>query len=162
MTVRQKRERIQARNSRKQMRGAYTYGNVAIKAAPKFERKSVIREVEGKNVKRSRRRSTGINAGYVVFMTAMLFIVGAVCMGYLNITSSITSDLTKIAGLEAEYNSLKAENDDYENRINGSIDLENIKKRAMNDLGMQYANDDQIVLYESDDTDYVRQYISLE
>ena len=92
----------------------------------------------------------------------MLCVVGGFCFYYINVTASITNDLKTIAKLEAQYTSLKAENDDYENRINGAIDLEAIKKKAMNDLGMQYANDDQIVKYESDDTDYVRQYISLE
>ena len=162
MTVRQRRERIQARNSRKQMRGAYTYGNVVRKTNPQSARRNNIRAVEGGRIKRAPQHNTGITAGYVFFLAVMLCVVGGFCMNYLNVTSSITNDLSKIASLEAQYNSLKAENDDYENRINGAVDLEVIKKKAMNDLGMQYANDDQIVIYESDDTDYVRQYISLE
>lgn len=162
MTVRQKRERIQALNSRKQMRSAYTYGNVVRKTNPSSARRNNIRAIEGGKIKRAPHYNTGITATYVLFLAAMLCVVGGFCMNYLNLTSSMTNDLAKIANLEAQYNNLKAENDDYENRINGAIDLEAIKKKAMSDLGMQYANDDQIVLYESDDTDYVRQYISLE
>ena len=60
-------------------------------------------------------------------------------MNYLTIPSDITNDLSKIASLETQLNELKAENDDFDNRINGAVDLEEIKKRAMNDLGMQYA-----------------------
>lgn len=60
------------------------------------------------------------------------------------------------------YRASKAENDDYESRIKGAIGLENIKKRAMDELGMTYASDDQIVVYNSDGTDYVRQFVSLE
>ena len=66
-----------------------------------------------------------------------------------------------IAVLEAQYNTLKAENDDTESRIKGAVDLEDIKRRAMTELGMQYANENQIVSYETDDDDYVRQYIDL-
>ena len=40
--------------------------------------------------------------------------------------------------------------------------IENIKKRAMDELGMTYASDDQIVVYNSDGTDYVRQFVSIE
>ena len=162
MTVRQRRERIQARNSRKQMKSAYAYGNVVRKADVKPVRKKGVRVVEGGNIRRAPKNNTGITAGYVFFLAVMLCVVGGFCFYYINITASITNDLKTIAKLEAQYTSLKAENDDYENRINGAIDLEAIKKKAMNDLGMQYANDDQIVKYESDDTDYVRQYISLE
>ena len=43
-----------------------------------------------------------------------------------------------------------------ENRIKGAVDLEEVKYRAMNELGMQYANSDQIIAYECEDTDYVR------
>lgn len=162
MTVRQRRERIQSRNYRKKVRGQYTYGNVVRKAAPAPARRGNLRPVEGGKIRREQEHSRGLNAGYVIFLTVMMCITGYFCMSYLDLTSSITNDLKTIAKLEAQYNSLKAENDDYENRINGTVDLEAIKKKAMCDLGMQYANDDQIVKYESDDTDYVRQYISLE
>ena len=144
------------------MRAAYSYGNVVRKTDVSQKRRNDLRAVEGGNIKRNTQSTTGITAGYVFFLAVMLCVVGYFCMSYLNLTSTITNDLTKIAKLEAEYNSLKAENDDYENRINGAVDLERIKKVAMNDLGMQYAEDNQIVYYESDDTDYVRQYIALE
>ena len=162
MTVRERRERTQSKNYRKQVRGQYTYGNVVRKTAPQPSRRDDFRVTEGGKIKRNVEKRRGLNAGYVLYLTAMMCITGYFCMNYLNLTSSITTDLSTIARLEAQYNSLKAENDDYENRINGAVDLERIKKVAMNDLGMQYAEDDQIVYYESDDTDYVRQYIALE
>ena len=162
MTVREKRERTQNRNYRKQVRSQYVYGNTVRKTAPAQNRRNNIRPVEGGNIKRNTEKKGAVNATYVIFLTAMMCVAGYFCVSYLNLTSSITNDLKTIARLEAQYNNLKAENDDYENRINGTVDLEEIKKKAMNDLGMQYAADEQIVSYESDDTDYVRQYISLE
>lgn len=162
MTVREKREKTQSKNYKRHVRSQYTYGNTVRKTEPSFTRRSNIRTYEGGNIKRNTEKRSAMNAGYVLFLTVMMCVVGFFCMRYLSLTSSITTDLRDIANLEAEYNNLKAENDDYENRINGSIDLEAIKKKAMNDLGMQYASDDQIVKYESDDTDYVRQYIMIE
>ena len=38
------------------------------------------------------------------------------------------------------------------------VDLESIRKTAMEELGMVYASEDQVVLYDSKSTDYVRQY----
>lgn len=162
MTVRERRERTQSRNYRRQVRSQYTYGNTVRKAAPVSSRRSELRQVEGGNIRRNVEKKSVMNAGYVIFLAAMMIVAGFFCMRYLSLTSSITNDLSEIAKLETEYNAIKAENDDYENRINGTIDLEYIKKKAMSDLGMQYASEDQIVKYESDDTDYVRQYISLE
>lgn len=144
-TVRRLNEREAIRRERRE----YNYDRHVVKAVPGSTRKGI-------------RKTTTINAGYVLFLTFAMCVTGYFCMNYLTMTSEITNDLSKIASLEAEYNSIKAENDDYDNRINGAVDLENIKKRAMNDLGMQYAEDDQIVTYKSDDTDYVRQYIALE
>lgn len=36
--------------------------------------------------------------------------------------------------------------------------MEHVKDVAMNELGMVYASKDQIVTYEENDSDYVRQY----
>ena len=162
MTVRERRERTKSKNFKRQVRGQYTYGNVVRKTNPSTQRRSNLRAVEGGQIRRNTEKRNTITAGYVLFLAVMMCVTGYFCMSYLDLTSSITNDLTKIAKLETEYNSIKAENDDYENRINGAVDLENIKKIAMNDLSMQYADESQIVTYESDDTDYVRQYISLE
>jgi len=162
VTVRQRRERTQARNYKKQLRGQYAYGNTVRKAAPQPSRRGNFRTIEGGKIKRNVEHKKGLNAGYVLFLAVMMCVTVYFCMSYLELTSSMSNDLVKIAQLETEYNNLKAENDDFENRINGAVDLEAIKKKAMCDLGMQYASDEQIVKYESDDTDYVRQYISLE
>ena len=37
-----------------------------------------------------------------------------------------------------------------------------IKKQAMDELGMQYAKEDQIVTYNSEEGNYVRQYIEID
>jgi len=162
LTVKERRVKTQSKNYRRQVRGQYTYGNTVRKADTAASRRSNIRTYEGGNIKRNNEKRSVMNAGYVLFLAVMMCVVGFFCMRYLSLTSSITNDLSEIAKLEADLNNLKAENDDHENRINGAIALEYIKKKAMNDLGMKYASDDQIVKYESDDTDYVRQYIMIE
>ncbi len=53
---------------------------------------------------------------------------------------------------------LKAENDATETRINTSIDLDYIYKVATEELGMVYANRDQVLLYDKTESEYVRQY----
>jgi cell division protein FtsB len=100
--------------------------------------------------------------GYVFFLTLAIALTGIGCLQYLKLQSEITNSIKRISVLESQLNNIKAENDDTESRIKGTVGLEEIKKRAMNELGMQYATPEQIVKYESDDTDYVRQYIDID
>lgn len=158
MTVKQKRELTKNRNQRKQIRAQYVYGNAVTKTNPRIDRRADLRPVN-ERIRKKAPKKAGMNASYVLFLTAIMCVCGYFCLNYLQLTSTISNDLSEIAKLEADLNTLRADNDDYENRITGSVDIEAIKKKAMTDLGMQYAKDDQIITYESDDTDYVRQYI---
>ena len=51
-----------------------------------------------------------------------------------------------------------AENDEEYSRIISSVDLEYIKDVAINQLGMRYAEEGQIVEVETQGDDYVRQH----
>ncbi|MCR5604189.1 MAG: cell division protein FtsL [Lachnospiraceae bacterium] len=112
--------------------------------------------------RRNRERAKHMNPGYVVFLTLAMVLTVIVCIQYLMLRSDVTSKVKELAKLEAQLNEMKAENDDTENRITGAVDLEEVKYRAMNELGMQYAHSDQIIAYECEDTDYVRQLVDIE
>ena len=141
-------------------RNEYVYGNTARALRP------IEKEIRSpRKVTRSRKhidRDTGMNPGFMIFMTLAMVLTGIVCVQYIRLQSSLTTYVNTISAMERELQSLRAENDDYESRIKGAIGLENIKKRAMDELGMTYASDDQIVIYNSEGTDYVRQFVSLE
>ena len=140
---------------------AYVYGNTARALRPVEEEVKSPRKLSNKS-RKNIDRDTRMNPGFMAFLTLAMVVTGIACVRYIKLQSEVTTYVDKIASMEIELDSIKAENDDYESRIKGAIGLENIKKRAMDDLGMSYATDDQIVIYESDGTDYVRQYISLE
>ena len=80
-----------------------------------------------------------------------------ICVNYLQIQSTITARLANIEKLEKNVEQLKAENDAMETRINTSIDLDYIYKVATEELGMVYANRDQVLLYDKTESEYVRQ-----
>ena len=54
-------------------------------------------------------------------------------------------------------NRLKVANDEEYNRILSSINLEEIKRIAIMELGMVYAQEGQIIEYENESGDYMRQ-----
>lgn len=66
--------------------------------------------------------------------------------------------LENIAKKESTLNSMKMENDEEYSRIISSVDLEYIKDVAINQLGMRYAEEGQIVEVETQGDDYVRQH----
>ena len=53
---------------------------------------------------------------------------------------------------------LKAENDEAYKRLSTSVDLESVKKTALEELGMSYVKESQIVYYSVGDDDYMNQY----
>lgn len=53
---------------------------------------------------------------------------------------------------------MKLDNDEEYSRIMSSVDMEEIKTRAIEDLGMQYAEKGQVVEVPGVADDYVRQY----
>ena len=97
-------------------------------------------------------------APYVMALTLAAIITLAICMQYLALRSSITSRLGNIEKLEREVEALRAENDALETSINTYVDLDYIYDVATKELGMVYANKDQILLYDKTESEYVRQY----
>ncbi len=139
----------------------YVYGNTARALRPVEVEAPAPRKLSN-TARKNRDKAAHMNPAYVVFLTLAMLVTGYVCIQYLQLQSDITNSTKKISQLEIQLNNLKAENDDTESRIKGAVDLEEIKRRAMEELGMQYAREDQIVTYEGDDTDYVRQYADIE
>lgn len=148
-------------NRRNSGRNEYVYGNTARALRPIDENVRTPRKVNSKSRRRAD-KDNGMNLGFMVFLVIAMAITGVVCIRYIRLQSDVTAYVDKISSMEIELEELRAENDDYESRIKGTVGLEEIKSRAMNDLGMTYARDEQIVVYESDGTDYVRQYITIE
>ena len=139
----------------------YIYGNTARALKPVQVEEPREKKLSHR-ARRNRDRARHMSFGYVLFLTVAIMATGVGCLQYLKLQSEITNSVKRISVLESQLNEIKAENDDTESRIKGTVGLEEIKKRAMNELGMQYATPEQIVKYESDDTDYVRQYIDID
>ncbi len=54
-------------------------------------------------------------------------------------------------------NSLKLDNDEEYSRITNSVDLDEVKRVAIQELGMKYAEEGQIVTITGGGSDYMRQ-----
>lgn len=146
-------------------RDTYVDGNTVRKVQPIYT--PIGEEVRttkrlSNTARKNRDKAAHMNPGYILFLTMAMIVTGYFCIQYLQLQSDITSRVKSISILESRYNELKTENDETESRIKGSVGIEAIKKQAMDELGMQYAKEDQIVTYTSEDGDYVRQYIDID
>lgn len=124
----------------------------------------VTREIEqspkkklSNTARKNREKAEHMSLGYVLFLSAALFATGCILVGYIGLQSDITNSIKRIAALEGELNDLKLANDEEYNRITSSIDLEEVRRIAIQELGMQYAEEGQIVVFQSENNDYVKQ-----
>ena len=101
------------------------------------------------------------NVAYVLFLTVAFAVTGVMLIGYIRMESSITQSVKQVAALQSQLNNLKTENDEMKNRIDSSINLEEIRRIAITELGMTYAGQGQIVEIPDDGSDYVRQYADI-
>lgn len=97
----------------------------------------------------NRDKAKHMNIGYVVFLTFALLLCAVILINYIQLQASVISDINEITRLETELNTLKRSNDEEKNRLESNMDLEYIRQIAIGELGMVYANEDQIILYKT-------------
>ncbi|MDR2888293.1 MAG: cell division protein FtsL [Lachnospiraceae bacterium] len=160
----QGRERIQRQNTARS--GQFISGNtVRVGQTIPDRHRRPLEEVPQPRIsnttRKNREKARYMNLGYVLFLTIALLASGVILSNYLGLQADITNSVARIAQLEQELNNLRMSNDDEYNRITNSIDLEEIKRIALQELGMTYADEGQIIDYTSTRDDYVRQIADL-
>lgn len=138
-------------------RGSYVYGNAVKKL-------DVTREIETRpqkkisnTTRKNREKAKHMSAGYVLFLCAALLATGIILIYYVGLQADITNSVEQISRLENQLNDLKLANDEEYIRITSKVDLEEIKRIAIQELGMQYAGEGQIISFASESNDYVKQ-----
>ena len=117
------------------------------------ERERRKKEMARQNL-RALRRSRQSAFRVVLFAAAFC----AFFVGYVNLQTSIRAHMKNIATLKTEISDMKASNSAAESRINTAVDINEIKNTALNEYGMVYASEGQIVYYDICDEDYMSKY----
>ena len=137
----------------------YVYGS----AAPKIDIRREMEETPIRRVsqttKKNREHVHSMSPAYVLVLMLCLCTACVVIIWYVNLQSQVTSKVSVINQLETKLNNMKQANDEESLRIENSIDLEEIKRIAIAELGMNYAQEGQIVTYSSEGTDYMRKVV---
>lgn len=135
----------------------YVQGNTArrLQAVP------AVREVPSRKVsnriRKNREKAKHMSIGSVLSMAIAMVAAAFIVTGYLTLQSDITNSIKRIASLESQLNELKLSNDENYSRITSDINLEEVKRIAIQELGMTYAKEGQIITFNGEGSDYVRQ-----
>ncbi len=98
---------------------------------------------------------------YVAFLGLAIFVFGSSVVSYVRLQAEISTTIDINSGLETELNNLTVANDDEYSNIVNDVDLNEIRRIAVEELGMVYVTPDQIVTYEREKSDYVRQFTDI-
>lgn len=117
---------------------------------------------EKKRRERARRRNreqtktmSGISLLFLVCAIALTFVV---CIQYIQVQSEMTALSKSVASKESLVASMKKDNNAALEEISRKYDLHYVYKIATKKLGMVFPNKDQVIKYDSQKSDYVKQF----
>ena len=144
-------------------REMYVYGSAAPNPSYEPERRhdtisSVPKKKTSAQVRRNRRQARHMNMAYMIFLTFAAIIALVACVNMVKLQSSITSRTKNITALQEELADLKEANNTKYNAVMDSVNLDEIRTKAQEELGMVYASPEEIITYDSTAADYVEQY----
>ncbi len=138
----------------------YVSGNVVRKEAITAPKQVQQKEVS-QRVRTNRNKAMHMNRGYVTFLAVAAIVTLFTCVQYLQLQSDITSRSKHITSLQQELSAAKEANTTKYNAIMNTMNLEQIRDIAMNEFGMVYADENQIVKYQSPTGKSVMQYATI-
>lgn len=144
------------RSTLRQENEIYVYGNTARRLDVQRQLEEAPKRQPSHEVRKNRDKARHMNLGYVVFLIGALCTVALILVNYIQLQADLTNRINNIARLESELNTKKLTNDEEYSRLTSSVDLEEIKRVAIGELGMTYAGEGQIITYSTEGNDYMR------
>lgn len=148
----------------------YVYGNTVRELEQPVRRERRSREeIETARRKKNRRNATRrnrervlrMNKGYVVFLSLCVLLSAFAAVSLIQMQSQMSQRMKNVANLESQIANLRADNDAKYKELTTSVDLEYVKDVAMNQLGMTYATEEQVIYYSIDNENYMDQYSNI-
>lgn len=141
---------------------AYVYGNIVRQpeVLPRYvpEGETVHEKTTSRQVQKNRKKALHINTAYAVFLAGAAICAVVLCFLYLRLQSETVSRSENITTLQKELAELTEENNAAYQAAEDSVNLDTVRDRAVNELGMVYAAQGSVVSYESPVGDSVKQY----
>lgn len=143
----------------------YVEGNTVRKIGVEYygnEEREYQREYQEEVIRRRRKRrqvkTPSIDLISLVFMVAAIITTAYVCVQYLKVQADVTNMNKSIVSMERNIVTMKNDNNAAIEDITSAIDIQYIYKVATEELGMVHADKNQIISYESNKSNSVKQY----
>lgn len=155
--------RREAAARRRQSERYYIDGNTARRLNPDTEiyprkKKKVQKE---QPVVRYEKRQAAFDRKYMLFLVVSVGITLGSCFSYMQSHMRLTEMKQSVTVLQAQLQDIQDQNRALEEGLNMNIDLNEVYQEATGRLGMVYADESQVIYYNSSNDDYVRQYESI-
>lgn len=139
-----------------------TNGNNALQLAPNkveepYKRERIrenTRPNKNINIKKQEKRNTLSLLIFVAATVIMLFL----CIEYLKTELKINEIRNNNKTIERQITKLTTQNDSLDYDVNSYIDVDNIIKVATQKLGMVQVTNNQVSLYKSTESEYMKQF----
>lgn len=94
---------------------------------------------------------------YTLYLSTLVVLSCGLLVGYVHLQTDITTRMHHISEMEQQITRIKADNSAAQSRIQTTANLNVVRNAAVNELGMVAAKNEQIVYYNMEDTDYMKQ-----
>ena len=137
----------------------YGAGYIQGSAAPtRLTEEEIKRRRTEHNVQKNRAKATRIGGLFTLLIVGAMAVMLFTFAKYITLTNAKSNNAKEISALQSELGELKESNDQKQLFIDTSIDYDYIYNVATDKLGMIYASEDQIIKYQSGESEYVMQF----
>jgi len=129
----------------------YVYGNVVPRPEYQPERKEVPQPKPkplNQQVRKNRRRALKMGANYTAFLIVASICAVVVCVLYLQMQPSLMQYSAQVGNLRQELNELTEANNVAYSALNDTVNLEEVRIRAIEELGMISIGEGRVIKYQ--------------
>jgi len=135
----------------------YVYGS-AVRQPEALPSGKPKKKRTSRQVIKNRHRAQRISPAYATFLIVAAVCAVFICVMYLRLQADVLNRADQITALQRELTDLKESNDTAHQEAEDSVNLETVREKAMNEMGMVYESQGNVVEYKSPTSDYVKQY----
>ena len=166
---RKKQQKIEQQRQQKERRREKQQAKEQAFIDRERQQKANRKRTSAATISRNRQNATQMQRGFVVFLMIASIAVLFSCIHYLQLKSELTYKMQTVANLESELEELRNYNDAYENEVLNSVDLEEIKQKAIGTWYLRLLSNsaerfnrtpdaEQVQEYDANSKGYMRQY----
>jgi cell division protein FtsL len=147
-------------NRREYDRTSYVDGNTVRKLNTQPDRREEQYEIPSPRRQDNRQTMAlpGINIPSLMILTVAIVATLVLCVNYIRVQSDINRIEKEIATTQEKLITLTKSNDAAYEEIKATDNLDYVYRVAVEEYGMIYPGDDNLIKYQGSDDDYVRQY----